>query len=242
MGQAVSAREQQQYFANQLNMMKHQSRLSKTAREQQREQQHIQKQISSQRNLGKLDYNFSKSGQNQQQAGAKQTASKAQTNQLTATEHRANLKKAQVTANQQIKNKPTITARVTSPFRKTTSSALRSYWRFLIPSYGLTLIGINLHGFFSLITGHSFFCKYGHEWVEILKSRSRRNPTAYRTAVAMGDKLGILEKMLLLIIDFIVLSVIFLALVLLVAITMTLFEPWWAIWDFLNSLYDIFFV
>lgn len=51
-----------------------------------------------------------------------------------------------------------------APMRQGTSKLLQEAWINLIPSWGLTLIWINIHVFLSLVVGRDFFCKLGDEW------------------------------------------------------------------------------
>ena len=236
MDQTVATSAEQQYFASQLGMMKHQSRLAQEAATQERQRKQIQQQTLSGRHAGGLDYDFSQSPKNQSSAEEDTAEPEEELDQS------ASLKQAKAMAKkQQSTSKPSTMDKAGTPLRILTSGALRSYWRYLIPSYGVSIIGINLHGFMSLIMGHSFFAKYGHEWVEVVKNKARHDPVAYKAAVALGDKLGVLEKMLIFSLDFIVLSAIFLALVILVVVTMALFQPWTAAWTFLSWLYDMVF-
>lgn len=55
---------------------------------------------------------------------------------------------------------------VAAPMRKGTSSLLRSAWINLVPSWGLTVIWINIHVFLSQVLGSKLFCKLGHEWTD----------------------------------------------------------------------------
>jgi hypothetical protein len=53
-----------------------------------------------------------------------------------------------------------------APMRKGTSKLLQEAWINLIPSWGLTLIWINIHVFLSLVIGKDVFCKLGDEWLD----------------------------------------------------------------------------
>src|SRR5680860_1764773 len=55
--------------------------------------------------------------------------------------------------------------KATAPMRKGTSELLRLAWINLIPSFGLTLIWINIHAFLSLVIGKDVFCRLGDEWL-----------------------------------------------------------------------------
>lgn len=83
-----------------------------------------------------------------------------------------------------------------SSARKGTSALLRQAWINLIPSYGLTLIWINIHVFLGMILGNNLFCKLGVEW-------SDKAAGATAKSAAMKKKLedkasgsiGLVEKM-----------------------------------------------
>jgi hypothetical protein len=51
-----------------------------------------------------------------------------------------------------------------APMRQGTSELLKDAWINLIPSWGLTLIWINIHAFLSLVIGKEVFCRLGDEW------------------------------------------------------------------------------
>lgn len=53
-----------------------------------------------------------------------------------------------------------------NPIRMQTSALLRSAWVNLIPSWGLTLLWIDIHVFLRQILGKSMFCKLGEEWTD----------------------------------------------------------------------------
>ncbi|QQG52227.1 MAG: hypothetical protein HY931_02685 [Candidatus Falkowbacteria bacterium] len=55
-----------------------------------------------------------------------------------------------------------------APMRKGTSKLLQSAWEYLIPSWGLTLIWINIHVFLSLVIGRDVFCRLGDEWLDAM--------------------------------------------------------------------------
>ncbi len=46
-----------------------------------------------------------------------------------------------------------------------TSNLLKSSWINLVPSFGLTLIWINIHVFLGTVFGKKLFCKLGMEWL-----------------------------------------------------------------------------
>lgn len=53
---------------------------------------------------------------------------------------------------------------VTAPVQAASGRALRWAWWTLIPSWGLTLLYINLHVFMRLVVP-SLFCRLGDEWI-----------------------------------------------------------------------------
>ncbi len=61
------------------------------------------------------------------------------------------------------KNK--INKTVVSPFAQGEKNIMRWMWASLIPSFGLSLIYINLHVLLGMIVGKKFFCKLGEEWI-----------------------------------------------------------------------------
>lgn len=52
-----------------------------------------------------------------------------------------------------------------NPVNSCSGSCLKKAWLNLIPSWGLTLIWINIHAFLSTVLGEKMFCKLGMEWV-----------------------------------------------------------------------------
>lgn len=61
--------------------------------------------------------------------------------------------------------KDKIEAKITAPAKLGTSRALQWAWITLIPSFGLTLLYINLHVFLRYVFGEKLFCKLGEEWI-----------------------------------------------------------------------------
>jgi hypothetical protein len=55
-----------------------------------------------------------------------------------------------------------------APMRKGTSKLLQEAWINLIPSWGLTVIWINIHAFLSLVIGKDVFCRLGDEWLDAM--------------------------------------------------------------------------
>jgi hypothetical protein len=52
-----------------------------------------------------------------------------------------------------------------SPAKQAISELLKSAWENLIPSWGLTLIWIDIHVFFNIVLGEKLFCNLGEEWL-----------------------------------------------------------------------------
>ena len=55
--------------------------------------------------------------------------------------------------------------KVAAPSKAGTSRALQWAWLTLIPSFGLSLIYINIHVFLKAVFGEKLFCKLGEEWI-----------------------------------------------------------------------------
>ena len=243
MDQAVARQAEQQYYASQLNMLKHQSRLSKASTEQEQQRRQIQQQTLASGNTGKLDYNFGKAdyNKNQQAGGVEDTTEEPETEEAMTDDPATNLKQAQRLAKKQqaTKGKTSKMEKIASPIRNLTSSALRMCWKYLIPSWGLTIIGINLHGFFGLIFGHSMFCKYGHEWADQMKGLGGQDAQAAQALKGMGDRLGWLERSGVVLLDLLFIALILLVAAILTTIVMALEKPVWAAWGFIQWLYSL---
>lgn len=80
-----------------------------------------------------------------------------------------------------------------APVRKGTSSLLRQAWIYLIPSWGLTLIWINIHAFLNLIFGPRYFCNLGEEWTDLAAGSSPQAREAISKSA--GKSVGTVEKM-----------------------------------------------
>ncbi|MFA5024543.1 MAG: hypothetical protein WC523_06350 [Patescibacteria group bacterium] len=53
-----------------------------------------------------------------------------------------------------------------NPVNTATNNLLKKAWLNLIPSWGLTLLWINIHVFLGTVFGEKFFSKLGMEWVD----------------------------------------------------------------------------
>lgn len=56
---------------------------------------------------------------------------------------------------------------LSAPAQMLSAHLLRSSWLMLIPSFGLTLIWINIHFIGAYIVGSSWFCNFGTEWTKL---------------------------------------------------------------------------
>lgn len=107
---------------------------------------------------------------------------------LAALKEKANLKKR---ANDKIKEK------VFKPAKLATGAALKWAWGALIPSFGLTIIYVNMHVFLRFIFPDAF-CKLGEEWIPKVVSGDN---TAKNVA---GTAFGLVEIIALVLIDLII--------------------------------------
>lgn len=109
---------------------------------------------------------------------------------------------------------------ITAAASQGTSKLLQQSWLNLIDSYGLTLIWINIHVWLGSIFGHKFFTKLGHEWMDnnIMSSE-------VELAKSQGGLIGVVEPMLLILLDFIVLALIFGVIVIIAMILQVVTNP-----------------
>lgn len=117
---------------------------------------------------------------------------------------------------------------LTSPVRLATSEALAASWINLIDSFGLTLIYINIHVLMRLMTSSDFFCPLGHEWSKSLPGASTvagSNAITKEALEELGDKIGIPETLLLLLLDLIVAILVIAILVFFVLIVYSIVHP-----------------
>ena len=101
------------------------------------------------------------------------------------------------------KAKQKLEEKVTAPAKAGTSNALRWAWLTLIPSFGLSLIYINIHVFLKAVFGEKLFCKLGEEWIP--------KPLAGAGGEAgkgLSKSIGIIEVMGLLFLDLAVLIIV----------------------------------
>jgi len=137
------------------------------------------------------------------------------------------------------KAKQKLEEKVTAPAKAGTSNALRWAWLTLIPSFGLSLIYINIHVFLRMVVGEKLFCKLGEEWIP--------KPLAGAGGEAgkgLSKSIGIIEVMGLLFLDLAVLIIVSGALGLIAMIMGWIQHPLQAIadlsWGAISALVSLF--
>ena len=128
------------------------------------------------------------------------------------------------------KAKQKLEEKVMAPARAATNRALQWAWKALIPSWGLSLIYINIHVFLRFVLGDKLFCKLGQEWLPKQISSVSGAP-----GEMAGKTIGIVEVMVLLILDLIAFFIVLAILALLVMIATWLGVSWW---EKLEMIYD----
>lgn len=117
--------------------------------------------------------------------------------------------------------------KVAMPVKMGTNRILRWAWLTLIPSWGLTLIYINIHVFLRFVLGEKLFCKFGDEWIP-------------KNAQEIGGAIGIIEVMILIFLDVLAVLIIGAILALIVMIVSWLSASWaekaGMMWDAFSSL------
>jgi hypothetical protein len=91
-----------------------------------------------------------------------------------------------------------------APAQMGTSKALMWAWGCLIPSWGISLLYIDLHVFLRYVIGEQFFCKLGHEWIP----KKTAGAVAGEAAESVGKMAGTFEVMGVLLLNFIALVII----------------------------------
>jgi len=137
------------------------------------------------------------------------------------------------------KAKQKLEEKVTAPAKAGTSRALQWAWLTLIPSFGLSLIYINIHVFLKAVFGEKLFCKLGEEWIP--------KPLAGAGGEAgkgLSKSIGIIEVMGLLFLDLVAFIIILTALGLVVMIMGWIKHPLDAIaqlgWGAISVLKSLF--
>lgn len=143
------------------------------------------------------------------------------------------------------KKQPGRAAKSGSAIKTASKAGLRWAWSVLIPSWGLSLIYINMHIFLRWVFP-DLFCKLGEEWVP------KKVSSEHSASNVAGTAFGIVEVIGLLLLDLIFGFVIFAALSFIIMIVNWLGKSWWdklgAIWDAfqafgwatMSALIDIF--
>ena len=114
--------------------------------------------------------------------------------------YRQRIQAARQALNLKEQAKKKIEEKVAAPAKQGTNSLLRWAWGALIPSWGLSLIYINIHVFLRLVLGENLFCKLGEEWLP--KQISAAGGEAGKS---LGKSIGLVEVMGLLFLDLVVL-------------------------------------
>ncbi|KKS34554.1 MAG: hypothetical protein UU95_C0011G0012 [Parcubacteria group bacterium GW2011_GWC2_42_12] len=134
-----------------------------------------------------------------------------------------------------------------APAKQGLSYLLKAAWLNLIDSFGLTLIWINIHVFLRWSVSDKLFCALGEEWLP--KQVTAAGGDAAKTA---GKGFGLLEIVVLLILDLIILFVIIAVLALIVMIVDFMQASWYEKiylfiggltklgWSGISALYNLF--
>ena len=108
--------------------------------------------------------------------------------------------------------------KVLAPAKAGTSQLLKWAWGAIIPSFGLSLIYINLHVFLHWVLGDKFFCKLGEEWKpQLALTGGKEIAESFGSA---GKIAGIIEIIGLLMLDLAVILIIFI----IIGVLVMLFE------------------
>ncbi len=133
------------------------------------------------------------------------------------------------------KAKDKLKEKVTNPMKMGTNHALRSAWLAIIPSFGLSLIYINIHVFMRWVLGEKLFCKLGEEWLP-----KKVSAMAGDAGKITGKGIGIVEVMGLLFLDlmvlFIILSILTIFSIIVSFMGAGLWEKIKWVWDAIGSL------
>jgi len=121
------------------------------------------------------------------------------------------------------KAKEKIAEKITAPARMGTSRLLQMAWTSLIPSFGLTLIWINIHVFLRLVLGEKLFCKLGDEWLMGKTKGGAMGGEAVKTA---GRGIGLVEVLVLMLLDALALLIIGIIVAFIVMVVTWLSASW----------------
>ncbi len=128
---------------------------------------------------------------------------------------------------------------------------LQAAWRYAIPTFGLTVITyVNIHVFCRWVFGEEYFCKLGDEWISANVKAAAGGKTE-----KISNKIGLVEILILLILDLIVLFAILTQLAFLAIIIQFMTASLWEkvksiwtiikagkdmVWGSIKALYDLF--
>ena len=119
------------------------------------------------------------------------------------------------------KAKDKLEAKVAAPAKAVTNRALQWAWKALIPSWGLSLIYINIHVFLRMVVGEKLFCKLGEEWIP-----KQISGVSGEASKSTSKSIGMIEVMGLVFLDLMAFFIILAALGLLVMIATWLGASW----------------
>ena len=114
-----------------------------------------------------------------------------------------------------------------------TDTLLRESWLALVPSWGLTLIWINIHIFLSFTIGSNYFSKLGQEWLGSgltrletkVASKAAGSGFSEYLLKSVSDRIGFLELTIVALLDIIVLVILLVISALLLALVDTIAHP-----------------
>lgn len=121
-----------------------------------------------------------------------------------------------------------------APIQQATSKLLQQAWLNLIDSWGATLIWINVHWFLNITMGDKLFCDLGKEWLPKVggKGGSELGGEAMESVLGMpAAGLGLLEKMLIIILDILVIVLILISLTPIIIMIYVVSDPTGALFD-----------
>lgn len=126
-----------------------------------------------------------------------------------------------------------------APIQQATSKMLQQSWLNLIDSWGATLIWINVHWFMNITMGDKFFCDLGKEWLPKAGAEAKGGGgEAMESILGLPvSGLGLVEKMLIIILDLFVAALILISLVPIILVTYIIYDPVGAVFTNL----DLFF-
>lgn len=114
-----------------------------------------------------------------------------------------------------------------APIQMATSELLQQSWLNLIDSFGATLIWINVHWFLNITMGDKLFCDLGKEWLpKAGKGGNEGGGPAMDAILGLPVAgLGLVEKMVIIILDLIVICALLVALVPIILVIYVISDP-----------------